>query len=102
MGEKASFTREGHVLRAEGDLDPESAEEFDGRCKELVESDPERPTIDLSAVDYIPSSYIPVASTAALAALRRGRKLTLVVQKKHAQFFERTEFAVHGDIKTVD
>ncbi len=78
-GEDGLFTVEKGVLRANGDMYWEHLEAFDAACREVLATRRNRIELDLTAVNFISSSFLGCLGTLVLKASRLKKRITLKV-----------------------
>ncbi len=73
--------RDGRLI-ASGDLSTDVDTSFDGACQQLLAERSKEPVADLSAVNYLSSTYVGLLAELALNLGQSGRKLTVVAGPK--------------------
>lgn len=77
--EEEPFSVEKGVLRAHGDLYWEYLEEFDAACQQVLGTRRNRIEVDLTAANFISSSFLGCLSVLVLKASRMKKRITLRV-----------------------
>ncbi len=78
-GDDGLFTVEKGVLRANGDMHWEHLEAFDAACREVLATRRSRIELDLTAVNFISSSFLGCLGALVLKASRLKKRITLKV-----------------------
>ena len=76
------------VLRANADMYWEYLEDFDYACSRLLDSRKNRLEVDLTAVNFISSSFVGCLSNFVLRASRLGKKVVLKVSLDTSWLFD--------------
>lgn len=97
LPDREAFTVEDGVLRANTDLYWEYLEEFDAACRRVLDFRGGRIEIDLTAVNFISSSFLGCLGNTVLGASRQKKRIRLKVTLDVSWLFE-----IMGAEKNVD
>lgn len=82
------FHVSGSMLKAEGDIYWEHADDFEKAAIALIESRHETVVLDISQASFISSNFVGCLSTFALMAGRQGKKIIIKVSTDVSWLFD--------------
>lgn len=94
---QGNFAVDKGVLRAWGDMYWECLEEFDNACKKLLKSRRTRVVLDLTAVNFISSSFLGCLTNTLMLASRLGKRMSIKVTLDISWLFD-----IMGAQKNID
>lgn len=95
------FLVEKGVLRASGDMYWEFLEEFDAACRKVLETRRSRIEVDLTAVNFISSSFLGCLGSLVMKAARLKKRLTLRVTLDTSWLFDIMGVQKNMDVEIV-
>jgi|GEM_PF-1390317 hypothetical protein len=95
------FHVEKGVLRVNGDMYWEYLEEFDAACRKVLETRRSRIEVDLTAVNFISSSFLGCLGGLVLRASRLKKRITLKVTLDISWLFDIMGVQKNMDVEVV-
>jgi hypothetical protein len=91
------FHVSGPMLKAEGDIYWENADDFEKETIALIESRYETITLDISQASFISSNFVGCLSSFALMAGRQGKRIKIIVSTDVSWLFD-----IMGELDVVE